>query len=265
MHKLSRKVRFSINPFLPDITVGANSYSSKPAGRGLGIFFELEVSLAGAVEESSGFVINVIDIDSCVREYVVPLFTELLRGEFAQGKHISLQTMVGTLWRSKEALAGKFAAAYLSDLSLKLNPYRKVAIDCEDKKMIYISEKFEFAAMHKLWNAEFSSERNFEIFGKCANPNGHGHNYILDITVKTQAGNDKFGIGEFEITVDDNFLKQVDHKNLNADVPYFLKAIPTVENIAVFAWDNLVGKFSQAKLHCVTVWETDKTYCTYYG
>ena len=131
--------------------------------------------------------------------------------------------------------------------------------------MIYFSEKFEFAAMHKLWNDDFSPERNFEVFGKCANPAGHGHNYVVEVTTKAPAGKDGFCIGDFERTVNDEFIKLVDHKNLNADVEYFAKAIATVENIAVFAWDKLVGKFGEAKLHCVTVWETDRTYCSYYG
>ncbi|MHC4360638.1 MAG: 6-pyruvoyl trahydropterin synthase family protein, partial [Planctomycetota bacterium] len=63
----------------------------------------------------------------------------------------------------------------------------------------------------------------------------------------------------------EGFIALVDHKNLNADVEYFAKAIPTVENIAVFAWDRLVDNLADTKLHCVTVWETDKTCCSYYG
>jgi 6-pyruvoyl-tetrahydropterin synthase len=65
--------------------------------------------------------------------------------------------------------------------------------------------------------------------------------------------------------VDDEFIKLVDHKNLNADVDQFGKTIPTVENITGFAWNQLAGKFGQARLHRVTVWETDKTYCSYEG
>ncbi|MHC4424235.1 MAG: 6-pyruvoyl trahydropterin synthase family protein [Planctomycetota bacterium] len=60
-------------------------------------------------------------------------------------------------------------------------------------------------------------------------------------------------------------IKLVDHKNLNAEVEEFSAANPTVENIAVFAWNKLVGRFGKATLYCITVWETDKTYCSYYG
>jgi 6-pyruvoyltetrahydropterin/6-carboxytetrahydropterin synthase len=78
-----------------------------------------------------------------------------------------------------------------------------------------------------------------------------------------QRGRD-FCIGDFEKVVNDRLIKVLDHKNLNVDVAEFAKIIPTVENIAAFAWNRLVGKFGGATLACVTVWETDKTRCSYY-
>jgi 6-pyruvoyltetrahydropterin/6-carboxytetrahydropterin synthase len=79
------------------------------------------------------------------------------------------------------------------------------------------------------------------------------------------ANENGFHISDFERVVDNELIKLVDHKNLNADVDQFSRTNPTVENIAAFAWNRLVGKFVQAVLHCVTVWETDKTYSSYYG
>ena len=264
MHKLGRQVRFSINPFLPQDSIGCNSYTSKPAGEGLSVFFELSVSLAGELDGATGFVVNVLDIDERVRKLVVPIFAERVRESFHRGEHISLCGLAELLRMAHEKLADKFRPAMLADLALKLNPFRKIAVDCEDLKMVYFSEKFEFAAMHKLWNDEFSAERNFEVFGKCANPAGHGHNYVVEVTIKYSA-DDGIRIGEFEKVVDGEFIRLVDHKNLNADVAEFSRTNPTVENIAAFAWDKLVGKFGESTLHCVTVWETDKTYCSYYG
>ena len=84
--------------------------------------------------------------------------------------------------------------------------------------MVYFSEKFEFAAMHKLWNEQFSEKKNFEVFGKCANPAGHGHNYIIEVTVKRTGEQAGLSIGQFERIVDQEFIKLVDHKNLNVDV-----------------------------------------------
>ena len=264
MHKVTRQVRFSINPFLAEDSIGSNSYSSRPAGEGFSVFFELGVGVVGKLEPATGFVVNVVDIDRCVREYVVPIFAQQIRENYRQGRHIGFYEIAELLKKTRQQLAGKFGKVILGELALKLNPFRKVAIDCEDNKMIYFTEKFEFAAMHKLWNEDFTRERNFEVFGKCANPAGHGHNYILEVTVKTPTG-DSFCIGDFEKIVDDKFIKLVDHKNLNADVAELAGINPTVENIAVLAWDKLAGKFREVSLHSIIIWENDRTCCTYYG
>ena len=130
--------------------------------------------------------------------------------------------------------------------------------------MFEFSEKFEFAAMHKLWNESFTAEQNFGVFGKCANPTGHGHNYVLEVAVAGDSA-DLFRIGDFERVVDERFMSLVDHRNLNEDVPQFTGVIPTVENIAAVAWDRLCGHFGDCKLVRVSVWETDKTCASYYG
>ncbi|MHC4482915.1 MAG: 6-carboxytetrahydropterin synthase [Planctomycetota bacterium] len=265
MHKLARQVRFSINPFLVEESVGFNAFSSKPAGEGLSIFFELCVELIGEVNTATGFVVNVLDIDETVREFVVPIFGERIKEDFRRGKHVGFSEIAKLLKSAWGQLAEKFGAARLSKLSLALNPFRKVAVDDKDCKMIYFSEKFEFAAMHKLWNEDFSDERNLEVFGKCANPAGHGHNYVIEVTVTLPGGGDGFQIGDFEKVVDNEFIRFVDHKNLNVDVAELSRTNPTVENIAALAWEKLVGKFGEAVLHCVNVWETDKTYCSYCG
>ncbi|MHC4619192.1 MAG: 6-pyruvoyl trahydropterin synthase family protein [Planctomycetota bacterium] len=265
MHKLARLVRFSVNPFLAEENMGCNSYASKPAGEGLSIFFELCVELTGAVEPATGFVVNVLDIDRAVRDFVVPAFAVRIKEDFRQGRHVSLAAIAELLRSASSQLTGRFGTAKVDRLSLALNPFRKVALDSGDSKMIYFSEKFEFAATHKLWNDDFSDERNRQVFGKCANPAGHGHNYVVEVTVKLPANNDFFRVGDFERIVDDEFIKLADHKNLNVDVAELSKINPTVENIAALAWEKLVGKFGEAALHCITVWETDKTYCSYRG
>jgi 6-pyruvoyltetrahydropterin/6-carboxytetrahydropterin synthase len=265
MHKLTRCVRFSINPFLSEENEGFNSFVSKPAGEGLSIFLELSVEVVGEVEPATGFVVNVADIEREVREFAVPVFAERIRQDFRRAQHIGFFAVAELLKSAWNRLTDKFGPAQLSKLSLKLNPFRKAAIDSRDLEMVYFSEKFEFAAMHKLWNNDFSEEQNLKVFGKCANPAGHGHNYIVEVTIKMPASKNGFHISNFERVVDNELIKLVDHKNLNADVDQFSRTNPTVENIAAFAWNRLVGKFGQATLHCVTVWETDKTYSSYYG
>lgn len=266
MHKLGRQVRFSVSPFLPaDGAVADSDTSGRSGGEGVSIFFELLLWLVGEVEPSTGFVVNVVDIERNVREYAVPLFAGRIRERFRQGRGIDFFELVELLRMVWGRLADKFGPAKLSELNLKLNPFRKMAINSEDCKMTYFSEKFEFAAMHKLWNDDFSPERNYEVFGKCANLTGHGHNYVVEVTVKLPAGEEGFRVGDFEEKVEGEVIALLDHKNLNKDVAEFSKSNPTVENIASFAWSRLAGKFGKAALHCVTVWETDRTCCSYYG
>lgn len=265
MHQLVRQVRFCVNPFLEEDSLGANSFAGKPAGEGLAVFFELGVTIVGGAERATGFVVNVLDIDRVVRNCVVPVFAERIRSDFRGGKHMGFGVLVELLKLTCGQLKGKFGKAIIANITLRLNPFRKIAIDCEDLKMIYFSEKFEFAAMHKLWNPAFSDEENWRVFGKCANPSGHGHNYQIEVTVKFPDDAKDFRIGEFEKIIDENFIRLVDHKNLNADVAYFAENIPTVENLSVFAWNLIDGKFASGRLHCVSIWETERTCATYYG
>jgi 6-pyruvoyltetrahydropterin/6-carboxytetrahydropterin synthase len=265
MHTLTRHVRFSINPFLPEDESGGNAFVSKPAGEGLALFFELSVEVTGNIEPATGFVINVTDIDKAVREFVVPILADRIRHDYGHAKHIGLPALAELLISAWDRLTDTFGRARLNKLSLKLNPFRTIAINSEDLTMVYFSEKFEYAATHKLWNDDFTQERNFEVFGKCANPTGHGHNYVVEVTITMPAGANRFRIGQFERIVDDELIELLDHKNLNVDLDEFRKTNPTIENIAVFAWNRLSGKFGEATLHCVSIWETDKTYCSYYG
>jgi 6-pyruvoyltetrahydropterin/6-carboxytetrahydropterin synthase len=130
--------------------------------------------------------------------------------------------------------------------------------------MFRFSEKFEFSAMHRLWNDKFDEAKNFELFGKCANPAGHGHNYILDVSVEKTTGlSEPEWQLQFEKDVKENFLDLVDHKNLNIDVPEFSDLNPTVENLSSFAWQKLEKVLKNAKLKKVVVWENDRTYCSY--
>jgi 6-pyruvoyltetrahydropterin/6-carboxytetrahydropterin synthase len=188
-----------------------------------------------------------------------------VRKRFRKGEHIGLPEIAELLGLARKRLSDKFNKAAVGKLSFSLNPFRKVMVDCEDCKMVYFSEKFEFAATHTLWNDKFSRRHNLEVFGKCANPTGHGHNYIVEVTVRMPVGEGRFRTGDFEKVVDDELIRLVDHKNLNADVAEFSKTNPTIENIAVFAWNRLSGRFRLAALHCITIWETDKTFCSYYG
>ena len=275
MVRLGRLVRFSVDPFLDADSGGFNSYASKPAGEGLALFLELAIELTGPTTPQTGLLVNVADIDRIARRLAVPVFAEEIGRRLGRGEHVSLAAIAHILRLVHEHLAGRFPGAQVDRLALKLNPFRTLAMNTREPGMVYFSEKFEFAATHKLWNDSFSDEQNLETFGKCANPSGHGHNYLVEVTVKTPAGllpgtaetqnPESLRIGRFEQIVDARLMQLLDHKNLNLDVPAFRETTATVENLAIFAWQRLAGQLDGAQLHCVTVWESDRTWCSYYG
>jgi 6-pyruvoyltetrahydropterin/6-carboxytetrahydropterin synthase len=233
-------------------------------GDGLAVFLELGIELTGQADPATGLIVNVSDIDGIVRQHVVGIFAEKIRADYREAHHIGYDELAGMLKDAWGKLTGKFGDAKVTRLSLKLNPFKTLTVDERDCAMIYLSEKFEFAAAHKLWNDKLSEQQNIDTFGRCANPAGHGHNYIVEVTVKQSVGQ-KLPAGDFEKVVYEEFIRQVDHKNLNVDIPEFGRTTPTVENIAEFAWKKLNGKFGKSTLHCVTIWETEKTYSSYYG
>ncbi|MGA2915585.1 MAG: 6-carboxytetrahydropterin synthase [Sedimentisphaerales bacterium] len=263
MHKLSRQIRFAIEPFADSAEIGANSYCAKPTSNGLSLFFALWVELAGQTSKNTGFVVNVSDIDKIVREKGIIIFDNFIKNKFGKREQVTFEQigqLLSTIWRTIEK---DFLPAKISSLFVELMPARKLGIKENGGNMLYFSEKFEFSASHTLWNDKFSDEENEKIFGKCANKCGHGHNYIVEVTIKKSSGGELLKAGDFERTVQQQFINVVDHKNLNADVGHFKKVNPTVENIAEFAFKSLADKLKPMELDCITVWENDRTFCNY--
>lgn len=136
--------------------------------------------------------------------------------------------------------------------------------------MIYITRKFHFSASHRVFNPDLSDEENYRIYGKCSNPNGHGHNYVMEVTV---AGEIDPGIGfvmdltELKLLVEKQIIDKVDHKNLNVDVPFMKDVLPSTENIAVTFWQQIEDKINtpNRKLYSIMVRETVNNSVTYKG
>lgn len=266
MHTLSRQIRFSINPFSDEPEAGYNSYASKPCGQGLSVYLALWVDLKSPLNPDTGFVVNVSKIDKVVRQKAIPIFMRVISEAFTQQKVVSLSDLASVLESCWHKIQSSFPSKELVKLRLELNPFRSISIHAENTEMFIFSEKFEFAAMHRLWNEQFDSQKNEECFGKCANPAGHGHNYVLEVNLQRPRQTEPEGwMCDIEKIVEDNFLNLVDHKNLNVDVEEFEKLNPTVENLAYFAWEKLEDKFKNGKLVKITVWENDRTHCSYSG
>src|SRR6202041_3624362 len=125
--------------------------------------------------------------------------------------------------------------------------------------MIRVTRKIEFSAAHFYHNPSFSAEENRRVFGKCNNPNGHGHNYVLEVTVGGEpdpATGMVLDLKDLKDILEREVMQRMDHRNLNKEVPELAGEIPTCENIARVIWNLLEPKIKQGALHHVRLYES---------
>jgi 6-pyruvoyltetrahydropterin/6-carboxytetrahydropterin synthase len=137
--------------------------------------------------------------------------------------------------------------------------------------MILLTRKAEFSAAHFYYNSAWSEGENQRVFGKCANRQGHGHNYTLEVTV---AGSPDpvsgfvVDLKQLKEILEREVLSVYDHRHLNYEVPEFMppsSTVPTTENIAIAIWRRLEGKIPNAKLHRVRVYEMPDLFADFFG
>ena len=134
---------------------------------------------------------------------------------------------------------------------------------------LYISRKAHFNAAHQLWIPSLSEEENFEMFGKCANPNFHGHNFDLYVSVKGSPDPKTGLVMDLKVLkkiINEQVVDPLDHQNLNIDVPWLSGIMPSIENIAVAMWQRIEPHLPESvSLHKITLWETQNNFVEYYG
>lgn len=135
--------------------------------------------------------------------------------------------------------------------------------------MVYITRIEHFNAAHKLYNPDWSVEKNDAVFGKCANENWHGHNFELHVTIKGKPDTDTgfvFDAKKLSKLVKEHVTDKLDHKNLNLDVDFMQGKRCSIENLVMAIWEQLVPHLpAPVKLHSLRLFETDKIYTEYYG
>ncbi|RYY71400.1 MAG: 6-carboxytetrahydropterin synthase [Chitinophagaceae bacterium] len=135
--------------------------------------------------------------------------------------------------------------------------------------MVYITRIEHFNAAHKLYNPDWSREKNDEIFGKCANENWHGHNFELYVTIKGTPDPETgfvFDAKKLSRIIKDHVTEKLDHKNLNVDVDFMLGKLCSIENLVVAIWDQLAPHIpNNIQLHSLKLYETDRIYTEYFG
>jgi 6-pyruvoyltetrahydropterin/6-carboxytetrahydropterin synthase len=135
---------------------------------------------------------------------------------------------------------------------------------------VLITKRVEFSASHVCRNKQLTDEENLRIFGAAANPHGHGHNYILDVTLEGEPDGTTgmvLDLKELKEILEREVLEPMDHRFLNYEVPPFDRVIPTVENLAIEIWKRLAKAIplGPAKLHSVRLYETSDLYVEYFG
>ena len=229
---------------------------------GLVTFVELEVVLRGTADPQTGYFVNIKHIDTAVRDHVQPKFAGMLAGDDgAPG------TVPGLLAAASEALSDELPGRLVS-LTYRATPFCSITHRAQAMDRVFLAQQFDFSAAHRLHVPGLSDEANRDTFGKCNNPRGHGHNYRVEVVVDSavDANGLALEVAEIDRIVDERVIERLDHKHLNADVPAFGELNPSVEHIAGVVWDWLVEAFPAGhRLHEISVWETEKTRCTYRG
>lgn len=136
--------------------------------------------------------------------------------------------------------------------------------------MIYITRRERFNAAHRLFRPDFSEAKNLEVFGKCSNPNWHGHNYELFVTVKGNINPETgflVNLKKLSKIIRDTVIQKLDHKNINLEVDFMKGKLASTENLAVGIWEELKPLISElnAQLHCVKVVESENNFVEYFG
>ena len=134
--------------------------------------------------------------------------------------------------------------------------------------MVYVVRKKQFSAVHRLYNPIWSNEKNASVFGKCNNPNGHGHNYSIEVTVVGDPSPETgmvINLKKLSDIIQNEIIEKVDHKNLNLDVDFMKGIIPTAENMVIAFWKILEPKIKEGKLASIKLCETENNFVEYRG
>jgi len=268
--ELSRTVRFCVNPGCPSPgteSTDSNGFAGRPSMRGLGRYYELQVHCRGEIDPDTGYFIPIQTVDSAVRSSAIPIISKACAQRPDAAPESLLPHLVDAVDHALEH--------QLVSLHWCLTPYYSIEMTTTDRTSVTIRQMFDFAAAHRLDVPSLSPDENRALFGKCNNPNYHGHNYRIEPAVRVEllGGKPGFTLQQLEAIVDRLILSTLDHRNLNLDVPGFSSDTgdnPSVENIARVCYDTLAPAIEResnasASLAHVTVWETDRTCAVYPG
>jgi 6-pyruvoyltetrahydropterin/6-carboxytetrahydropterin synthase len=275
--RLTREIRFSVGP-PPDLPV-TNSWAGWPAATGVQPYIILRVAIEGKPDEQTGFLCNIRELDRLLRERAIPLVDRLVSGDHRLEDRLAHYSQGGITGGWRPLTGERLIQAIADDLAPHAPPTARFVswrvcltpflyYETGEDHMIQVTQTFEFSAAHRLHCPDLPDGRNREIFGKCNNPKGHGHNYMVEVTVSGRpepATGHVMAVQQLEQIVNERVISRFDHKHLNQDCPEFHTLNPSVENITRVIWGLLEGQFGAVRLTRVRVWETGQTYAEYDG
>ncbi|MEO1070397.1 MAG: 6-carboxytetrahydropterin synthase [Cyanobacteria bacterium J06638_6] len=257
---INRRAQFSASHryWLPELSDAENQQQFGPctSAPGHGHNYVLYVAMEGELDEY-GMVLNLSDVKHVIkREVTAPLDFSHLNTAWPEFQHTlpTTEYLAKVIWDR--------LAPHLPIVNIQLFEHPELWSDYSGNAMeAFLTVSTHFSAAHRLASPRLSYEENCEIYGKCARPHGHGHNYHLEVTVKGQI-DPRTGmladLAALQAAIDEHVVEPFDHTFLNKDIAYFAEVVPTAENIAVHIRDLLQGPIANlgAHLHKVKLIES---------
>lgn len=272
MYYLTRQVAFEASHAfcIPELSDKENYELFGPAANAHGHNYVVEVTIKGIVSDNDGMVVNLSILDQLLRNHVLVHYDH---------KHINLQHPLFSNNSRLQPTAENIAIQIWNALESHQNTthlhrvriYEDAALFadyCGEERMVYLTKVYEFSASHRLHSQLLSDEENRETFGKCNNPHGHGHNYVLEVMIKGEV-HPKTGMvanpGSLDEIVQEQVHARFDHKHLNLDTSEFEFLNPSSENFVKVIWDLLEQPLKPITLYRLRLKETPRNHFDYYG
>lgn len=266
---INRRAQFSASHryWLPELSEAENMARFGACTRfpGHGHNYVLFVSMAGDLD-ANGMVLNLSDVKHVIKQEVTgPLDFSYLNDVWPDFQETlpTTENLARVIWQH--------LAPHLPLVRIQLFEHPELWADYTGDTMeAYLTLSTHFSAAHRLAHPDLSFEENSEIYGKCARPHGHGHNYHAEITIKGEIDPRTGMIADlvaFQKAVEEWVVEPMDHSFLNKDIPYFERVVPTAENIAVYMRDRLQQPIRDigAQLHKIKLIESPNNSCEVYG
>ena len=274
MYYLTRQTAFEASHFnrIPELSEAENfqlfGTAANPNSHGHN--YVLEVMVKGHLDMHDGMVINLTDLDALLKTEVQPHYDHKLLNKqhpiFAKNPRLqpTCENITIDIW---QRLDSSLPNALLHRVRLYESSTHFADYYGEDI-MVYLTKVYEFSAAHRLHSQQLSDKENLEIFGKCNNPAGHGHNYVLEVTIKGTVDPKTGLIADLNLldeVIEKEVFSRFDYKHLNLDTAEFENVNPTSENFVKVLWDVMEPNLQPVRLHRVRLRETPKNHFDYYG